>query len=317
MSQGFLGYIGVAKETTWGTAVAATDYTELFSENVAETIDRFELKNAHGRFQEPDDAAGLVRVGGDIVVPGYPVILGQLLKGVMNSVSGSVVLSGSLWTSRFVSTKSEFSAAAPAQPYTLELFRDVGSSFQAVGACISRLQMACAPNQPLRLTASVLAKAATLIAKTTPTFVSSPANPFTFDTCSVQIGGAASALCEAFAVSIDNQFDGIPTLNNSTAIGQIKRRGFQMIRVSGTLDFPDVLEYLDFKNQAEQNFVFSFTKADSFQLVIDLPRVVYDAYPVGIPGKDRLTVQFSGIARFKTTSDTSADFRLTSTRSNY
>ena len=59
------------------------------------------------------------------------------------------------------------------------------------------------------------------------------------------------------------------------------------------------------------------SETDSFQFVIDLPRVVYDAYPVGVPGKDRLTVQFSGIARFKTTSDTSADFRLTSTRSNY
>jgi len=40
-AQGHLGFFGMAKETNWGTAVAATDYVELLSEGLSTGIDRF------------------------------------------------------------------------------------------------------------------------------------------------------------------------------------------------------------------------------------------------------------------------------------
>lgn len=317
MSQGFLGFVGIGKESQWGTAVSATDYTELFSENIGLTKDRYELKNAHGRFFEPDDAAGLDRVAGDLVVPGFPIVAGQLLRGALNTMSASVVLSGMLWTTRFITTKSEFAAGVPSQPFTFEVFRDVTSSFQYSGVLVNRLQIAVAPNQPLRLSANVLAKAAALMTKSSPTFVSSPTYPFTFDAASIQVGGSATARLEAMTITIDNQLDGIPALNNTSQIARIQRRGFQMVRVQGTYNFEDVAEFLDFKNQTERAMVLSFTKADSFAVVFDMPRVVYTAFAPNIAGKERLTVQFDGMARFSTTSDLALDCRLTCTKSNF
>ncbi len=316
-AQGFLGFIGFAQEATWGTPVAATDYTEAFSENVTLTKERFDLKNLSGSYAEPDDAVGLDRVAGDISVPGYPTILGHMLKSVFNTVSGSTVLSGFLYRTDFITTTSEFSATAASQPYTLEIFRDVTSSNQYAGCIVNRLQMAIAPNAPLRLTASVIGKSAALIAKTTPTFTGSPLAPFTFDTCSVSIGGSASARLENATVTVDNLLTGTPALNASAQIARIRRSAAQIVTISGQFDFTDVAEYQDFVNQTERAVKLTMTKASSFQFVIEMPRMVYTAFPLGVPGKDRLVVSFEGKARYLTSSAVAVSCQLTTTRSNF
>jgi hypothetical protein len=316
-AQGFLGHVGFGKETTWGTAVAVTDYAEIMNESLRESIDRYEVKNVTGRFHEPDDVAGLHRIGGDIVLAGHPLPLGVMLKAAMNTLSGSVVLSGFLWNNRFVSTKSEFAYGVPSQPYTIEVYRDVTSSHRYAGCVLDRLVMALAPNQDLRVTTSCLGKTGTLLTRSTPTFPSSSVEPFMFDSASVHLGGSATARIEALNVTIDNQLEGVPALNNSNEIASIRRRGHQMIRVAGTMDFADVAEFMDWKNQTERALKLSLFKGQSFQFVIDIPRFIYTSYPVGISGRERQTIGFDGRARFLTSSDVAADFQLTNTKSNY
>ncbi len=316
-SQGFLGFIGLAKESTWGTAVGATDYAEAFSENVSLTKERFDLKNLSGTYGEPDDAVGLDRVAGEVVVPGYPTILGMLLKSVFNTISQTTVLSGFLYRTDFITTTSEFSAAAASQPLTLEIFRDVTSSHQYTGCVVNRLQMAIAPNAPLRVTASVIGQAANIIAKTAHTFPGSPLAPFTFDTCSVSIGGSATARMENSTVTVDNLLTGTPALNASALIARIRRSAAQVVTISGQFDFTDLTEYNDFVAQTERAIKFTMTKASSFQFVIEMPRVVYTAFPMGVPGKGRLVVSFEGKARYLTSSALAISCALTTTKSNF
>ncbi len=316
-AQGHLGYIGIAKEAAFGTAVAATDYFEIMSTNLTESIDRFPTRNAFGGFYEPDDYAGARRVAGNLVMFGHPVSLGLLLKAAMNTISGSAVLSGFLHTSRFITVKSDFSNLIAGQPHTLEVHHDVTSSHQFIGAVCNRLQLSLAPNQDLRVTADWIAQAGGLIAKTSPTFPGSPTDPFTFDSASLSIGGSATARWEAFNLTVDNNFDGILALNASNQIIRVRRRGPQTVRISGVLDFIDVAEYLDFKNQTERQIQMTLTRANSFRLLIDAPRFVYTTFPTGIPGRDRLTVGVDGIARYNTTSAVAIDIGLTTTKSNY
>lgn len=316
-AQGFLGFIGLAKEVTWGTAVAATDYSEAFSENVTLSKDRFDLKNMSGTYAAPDDAVGLDRVAGQIVVPGYPTVLGMLLKGALNTVSGTIVSSGLLYRTDFISTTSEFSSTAPSQPYTLEIFRDVTSSNQYAGCIVNQLQLKISPNLPLELTASFIGQSAGLIAKTTPTFTGSPLAPFTFDTCSASIGGSGNARLENATVTINNNLNGIPALNASALIARVRRSQQQMVEISGQFDFTDATEYQDFVNQTERAIKLTMTKANSFQFVVEMPRVVYTAFPLGVSGKDRLTVSFTGKARYLTSSGLAISCQLTTTRSNW
>ena len=281
------------------------------------SIDRFPTRNVFGGFYEPDDYAGARRVTGSIVHAAHPVSLGHLLKAVFNNSSISTVLSGFLYTANFTSTKSEFADGVPRQPYTLEINRNVTSSHRYAGALCSKLTMALAPNQDLRITADWLAQARTLLTATTPTYPGSSVDPFTFDTCSISLGGSANARFEAFTMSIDNGLEGILALNNANQIARIRSRDVQMIRISGTLDFTDVAEEQDFINQTERVMNPSLTRAQSFQLIMNIPRLVYTAFPTGISGRGRLTVGFQGTARYQASSLSSVGMQLTTIKSNY
>jgi hypothetical protein len=316
-AQGHLGFLGLGKEGSWGTAVAATDYVELMSEGISTTRDRFPTRNIYAGFYEADDYAGMFRSAGSTVQDGNPVSIGHLLKAVFNNSSVSVIASGALWALNFTGTHSEFADGVPRQPYTLEVNRDVTSSFQYSGAIANKLTMALAPNQGLRTTVEWIAKSRSLIAKTTPTFVSSPVDPFTFDTASISLGGSATARIEALTVAIDNRLEGIPALNNSNTIARVRAIGPQMIRISGTLDFVDVTEEEDFVSQTERALVLNLTRADSFSMRIDAPRFVYSAFPVGMSGPGRQTISFDGIARYLQSSLAAIGVQLTTTKSNF
>ncbi len=316
-AQGTLGFVGMGKETTMGTRVAATDYFEILSENLTLGIDRFPVKNAFGGFYEPDDYAGARRSAGEIVMAAHPVTMGVMLKAAMNTISGAAVLSGFLHRSRFISTKSEFADGVPSQPYSIEVHRDVGSSHSYAGGVCNRIVFGLGGNQEMRLTAAFLAKTAGLIAKTTPTFVTSPLDPFTWDTASLSIGGAATSRVEQLTIEINNNFDGILALNASNEVARFRRRGPQEVRISGVLDFVDVAEYQDFVNQNEQQLRLNLTRANSFNILFDAPRFVYTTFPTAIAGRDRLTVGFNGMARYSTSSGLAIDIGLTTTKSNY
>lgn len=317
MAYGMIGHVGIGKETSWGSAVAVTDYIEALSENLSLTLERYETKNIYGGYYEPDDATGTKRVAGDLVFAGHPVSIGHFLKGVMGVNSGSVVLSGFLFRNDFTFSKAEFSNESPTPPYTFEIFRDVTSSFRYDGVVVSRLAMSLAPNQDLRCTAGLIGRSASVVAKTTPTFPSSPIYPFAFDTASMQIAGAGVSTFNGLNLVLDNQLEGIPLMNGSAVVARMRRRGPQMLGMSGTLEFDNLTEYNNFVNQTEQVMKLTLSRTASFQLVIDIPRFVYTAYPMGMPGRERLTVSFEGKARYHTGSAQTAMLSLTTTNSTY
>lgn len=320
-AQGTVGFVGIGKESTWGTPVAATDYFEIMSENLTLGIDRFPTRNAFGGFYEPRDYAGVRRNTGDLVMFGHPVSVGHLLKACFNTISQTTVLSGFLWRSQFSTVKSEFvdgaSAIIPSVPYTLEVHRDVTSSQRYDGAVCSRLSFSLAPNQDLRVTAGWVAQGFSNIARSTPTFPGSSRDPFTFDTASVSIDGVANAYFEAFNLTINNNLNGIPALNNSNEIARIRRGGDQNVRVGGTLAFETITELQDFVNQTDRQLKLNLFRANSFNITFDLPSFNYTAFPLGIPGRDRLLVNFDGMGQYNVGSGLAIDIGLTTIKSNY
>jgi hypothetical protein len=116
---------------------------------------------------------------------------------------------------------------------------------------------------------------------------------------------------------IDNQLEGIAVLNNSNEIIKIRRKGPQLVRLSGNIGFDNLTEFNNFINQTEQRIFVNFFKASSFNLLIDMPRVVYTAFPLGIGGRERLMASFEGTARFHTGSNQAIQIDLTNTKSNY
>lgn len=299
---GMLGHIGIGKETTWGTGVAVTDYVESLSESVVTNIERFETRNIYAGIYEPDDSPGLNRHEGDIVFAVSPRNVGHFLNGCLGVSSPAVVLSGFLYTNAFTPTQTIATSLVPLPSYTLEVFRPgasaLSSSSRYAGAVISKLAFNLKPNQDLRCTASVIAQARTGITKTTASFPASPTQFFTWDVASVALAGAAYDRFGELNIEFDNQLEGVSLLDGSNTITRIRRTGAQMVRIGGSLEFEDFTDYNSFLSATEQALKVTLSRASSFQMVFDVPRMIYTAYPVTIGGRGRLSVNFEGMARY-------------------
>lgn len=317
MTYGFAGYLGLAKETTWGTPVAAASYFEALSESLVSTLARFQIKNiVGGAMYEPDDETGLYTHEGNIVAAAHPQVVGHFLRGCFGIQSTSVVLSGFLFKHDYYPILADAGSANALPPYTLEIFRDVTSSEQFAGVNFGSIDFEAAPNQDLRMTVKAIAKSKLFIARSVPvgsiaSFPTSPTGVFKFDTASISVAGAADDSYASFKVSYDNQIQGVATLNGSTSISRIRRSGPQLVRISGSIEFTDITDALNFENQTEQRFTLSFTKANSFSLVFDMPRVVFSTFPRQMSGRDRIMVPFEGIGRFHTGSQNAIKVSLT------
>lgn len=313
---GMMGHVGWAKESSGGVAVAAATYIEALSEGFARTQDRLEVTNIGGRLSRPDTYRGANHVAGDLSFAVDPVTFGSFLQAAFGP--GSLTTSGSLYTHSFKPpTDSAWDHRFACQPLTFEIFRDVGSSQQYAGMNLNTMNIMAAFNQELRAETSWIGIAESDIAKTSPTFISDPVDPFGFDTASISIAGAASAIVEGFTIGINNNLEGFGTLRNSRDAYKIRRTDFATPTLEMTIGFEDITDYLRFKNETEVAVVANFFRASSYSMAIDMPRVIYTAHPTGVSGRGRQTVQITGEVRYHTGSAAAMEVRLKTTTSSY
>lgn len=321
--QAVLGYVGIAKQQSFGESISPSNLDSFFkaySESLTIAYDRIEIANiTDARPLEPDDMAGVRRINGDLVVAGDPVTIGHLLNGALGQGSKTitVVVSGVLWETAWMPSTTEVFSLSPQPLYNIHVFRDVTSASVFIDTCINRLQLGIQINQDLRATAGLLARDHAYATNVTPTIVSSPTFPFAFDRAEISIDGAVSGLLTGLTVTLDNQLESVATIVNTQTITRYRRRGPVQVRVAGTMIYEDQRELTAFLNQTERRFVVTFTRPASFRLILDMPRVVYDTFPVGMAGREFITVGFTGIARVHQGSGTPISVRLTTTKSNY
>lgn len=302
MAYGMQGYMGIGKETTWGTPVTAGSFIEMMSEGLTVAIDRFDTRNIFNGIAEPDDVTGLVRVEGDTVMAANPETLGLLLNAALGGATTTSV-TATYWNHVFQCRGSDVSSLSPLQPYTVEIFRDVTSAQQYAGCVASQLTLACQPNQDLRATVNWLGKSAlnkSRVAVASVLFPTSPGAPFTWDTCSISVGGTGTDLIESFTLEINNNLEAVSALNASNTVARIQRTNPVSTMLSGQMSFTDISAYQDFINQTERAFTINFTRAGSFSCLISLPRCVYTTFPLGMAGRNRITVGFEAKARVPT-----------------
>lgn len=319
MAYGMQGYMGIGKETTWGTAVSAGSFMELMSEGVTMALDRFDTRNIFNGLAEPDDTTGLIRVEGDTVIPGNPEALGILFNAALGGTASTSV-TAAYWTHVFQARGSDISSLTPLQPYTVEIFRDVTSAQQYAGCVAGQLTLACQPNQDLRATINWLGKSMlnkSRVAVASVLFPTTPGQPFTWDTCSISIGGTGSDLLESFTLEINNNLEAVSALNASNTVARIQRTNPVTTMLSGQMSFTNIDAYLDFVNQTERAFTINFTKAGSFSCLISLPRCVYTTFPLGMAGRNRITVGFEAKARVPTGSLSAVAITLKNNTSAY
>ncbi len=308
MPQGANGHVGIAKEVTWGTAVAATDYIPLISESLTESIEQIADESIKASRFENKSIPGQIEVKGDIVAEVRPTSIGYLLRSAL----GAVTVTGTgTYTHTFTPASTAFDPDCFLPPYTLEVNRDHPQAWQYAGAVVNSLQFAFGAKQKLlRATAGIIAKNATLITKTTPNFEA--AAPFTWDQAAVQLGGTAFARLEDFGLKLDNKMAGIFLLSGDRNIDKLYPDGRSTADADLTMDIIDMAQYNAFKASTDQTLTVTFT-AGTNVLKFTLPNLRYIDYPVNIGGPGRIAVKVKG----KVFVDNTFKIELTNSKTSY
>lgn len=324
MPFGQIAHLGIGKETTWGTPVAASDYLPLISEGLNKDIEQVISQAKKGIVDEPASFEGLHTIGGDVSAEVHPGSIGHLLRaafGAPVTTQPDGVGSPTVYQHVFTPVQDNFAADCALPPYSLEVHRDLASAFQYAGALTNDLNLSFGTDTKImQASASIIAKALALITKTTPSFETT--DPFRWHQAVINIGGSASNDIQTLSFGITNSLEGKPTLNGTKEISRIKRNGVRAFPVSLTFDLTDLTEFNRFLNQTEVATTIVLTGAAidgsyDYKLSVDIPKLRYTAFPINVGGAEQLTVAATGTAKYDAASSYGMKVTLINTTVSY
>lgn len=318
MGYGVKAHFGISAQQSFGTATSSFEFLPIISETLVTNIEQLVEEGMRGRFEEGDTQEGLLTVEGDIVFEPTPIMFGHILRGVTGIASGTITGSHYTWTYNPPQTDFDLMTALP--PYTLELHRDVGSTWVFTDAIFNSLTLEVTGNAIVKATVGVMAKVSSLSTKNTPTFLTE--DPYMWSATSVSIAGTANAEMESLTFSWENNIEGVDLLDNTALITKFKRTGFRNFNLSGVLNYDTQVEYNAFRNATLQKVVINIagTSVDSgvnSELRIDMPSLKYTSYPVNADGPGRMSASWEGVAKYNAGSASAIELTLVNTRENY
>jgi hypothetical protein len=313
--------LGIQKQNSFGTTLVTSMLKVPF---VTQGLDRTEDEvfdpALQGRFDRPDPLPGFIEGGGDIPISGNPLTIGLFLEAVLGQRATAIV--GSVYQHTFDPRTTHFDADySSLQPYSIAA--DVGelntNSLFLYSDCIfNTLEISQNVGEPLAMTAGIVARDATFIAK--PTFTSYVGNvtPIMFNTFSLSLDGAGIDRMENFSISINNNVAGAKRLNNTRYAARLMRDGFFEVDFNATIDFSNA-DWLKFKANSTFEIIAyweglsSISSGYNESLKITLPKCKIKAYPTGVGGPGVVTVPMTGIAYFHSGSLNAIEAILTNT----
>lgn len=318
MAYGQIGHIGISAQQSFGTATNSFEYFPIVNESLTTGIEQLIEEGMRARFEEGQTHEGLLTVAGDVVFEPHPIAIGHLLRGFTGQASSTLVDSVTTW--EFFPKQSDFDDNTAVPPYTLEVYRDIGSAWQFTDSVVNALTFEITAGSIVRCTASLLCRVSSLTPKSTPSFPEG--DPFIWDAASLSIGGAANSDVEAITITYENNLEGVPFLDTTKLHGKYKRTGFRNFSLSATFDLASQAEYNAFRAQNERNFILtltgaSITSSQDNVLKFDMPKVRYTAFPVNMGGPGRITVSAEGACKYDTTSLYALNTTMTNTREAY
>ena len=322
MGYGIGGYLTLEKQTTFGSPVASSPvYVPFVSENLIENKNMLTVENLKNLYDSPNDVEGVNNVTGDIVFEPHPIYLGHFLRGVLTAGTVTSTLVTSSYTHEFLPAQAEFAENCTLPPYTITLYKNVGSAYTIADGLIHTLAIEMVAGEIVKCTATVHGRAYTKSGKNTPSYIA--ADPFTWNQVSLQVGGSANDVFESATVTIANPIEGIVALNGSTNEARLLRNDFRTITIEGDQSFENQAQEAKFRDQSLQSFKFTVTgatvgtAADINQLTLDMPDVKYTTYSYPIAGPGRITAAYEAKAQYDTTSSYALRTTLQNTAASY
>lgn len=321
MAFGTGGFVAISKQNSFGASTASWHYIPVINESLTTKIEDLIEESIQNRFEEGTSHQGLISVEGDIVMEAHPVLVGHFLRAALGPSSFSNVLSGYVYSNIFPPTQEDWEPKCTLPAYTIQVFRDVDSSYQFTDAVVNALTLDINAGAFSRVTASIIARTSSLMNPSTTSYQTTP--PWAWDAASISIGGSANADIETLTLKVENSVEGVSTLDATKRWSRILRNGFRKFSLSGTMDFLNQDEYKAFRAGSEQQFTINLkdtTEVSSGyynEMKIDIPSLRYATYEAAIGGPSRIQANFEGNAKYNSGSGRAMLITLQNSQGGY
>jgi len=304
-------FIGVNKETVYGTGVGPSGATESFlflSESLKSDRPLVPVPNISAAYLDVNQKfQGAQIVDGDVeVAVAYEGMENLLLHafGELNNTSSGA--SGSFSRNFDLAKKGRWkSATSPS--LSLHVSRGVVGSgatnptlFSYSGILIDSFQFSCGRDQPLKLRLSLFGRSETLqVSSATPGFPTAPIANFT--ECTVT-WGATVIPCTDFSVDSNRNLDrdrvfAGRTFAEEAPMGQYASRASMSSEWDGEKRVGTATMYADYLAQTPRELMFRFVSTNTipgtsikYQFVLSLPNAIIATYPANVQGRGRVLV---------------------------
>jgi len=319
MAEGVLGFLAISKQNSFGTSTASWNFIPIISESLVTTIEQQRRGSIVGRTAEGIASTGVERNAGDISLEPHQLHLGHLLRGVFgqSSTVATSVAAFNDFTHEFIPRNAKFDSKAMLPPYTIQVHRDVTSSFQYTDALFTRLELTVQGNALVNVKVGVMARTNSIMAASTATFTEP--TPWAWNVASVSIGGTAVDFIENLTIVIEQPVEGVVMLDATTRVNRFVRSGPTTVRVNGRVDFQDLTEFAAFKAQTQRRLLLSLAPAVSSgpSMTVDVPSLLYTTFPAQIGGPNRIGVDFQASGEYNVASSYALRVTLTNTVASY
>lgn len=321
MAFGTDGYIGISKQESYSVATSAYHWMPFVSEGITDAIEVLMEETIRDRYDEPPTIEGLTTVEGDIAFELNPIDSGLLWYAACGQASSTALQSGYVFQHEFLPIQTRFDSNLALQPVCMHIYRGVDEAFEYMDGQLSSIEFNLAAGALAKLSTTWICRTSSLRTALTASY-HTDTQAFAWHAASISMAGTGITDYEEINVSINNALEGVSLIDGTKVYSRIHRNGFREVRVSGTIDLPDLNEYDQFRSQSERQLILTLTGDEvrsgyNESFVINIPKFRYETFPVNIGGPGRITVGFAGRAIYHTGSGCSIKMTMVNTLASY
>lgn len=355
MPSGTGGQLALTKSNSLYLSVQSVDRWHNFvSESVEHTLAELEEGAITGYKDAPPSHKGLDSAAGDVVLEPDPNALGDWMRAVFGQSSGTILTeAGSTGANsqsmgagrpvmrhRFLPIQTAFDEKSFLPPYTMMIYKDLGSAFFYHGMCAYGMEFTVAANALVGATVNLMARKVERLARTSSISALTKiagSKPWIWDQASVQVSSGQVGLgnlvsntnFESIALGMQIPVEGVVLLDGTKYNAEYQVNDFRRVSINGTLSFRSQEEYDAFTAYENRSLRLTVRDTSSASLLgnpasayyptiqFDIPQMKYLSWSTPIGGPNRLQTTYTGKAERDPTSLYMIEAFLTNVTSTY
>jgi len=330
MSYGAQAKVGFARQTNPGSYVIATSVPGSYhamgfvSHDIGLEKDEVISQNLIGRFEQGASYSGASKVNGTIEFEATPRNLLTAL-GLAATHAPAVANSGSLRNWTFLPNTADYDSSYIKAPWSMySQFSDSNSADLFYDMQVGQLDFVISQGQFTRGRLQVVGgnRVATGVGSANIVPDASDAGRlFPWNVASISYGGAALQTASDITVSLNENIDGLYTINGSLAPFKYTRTGFREVTVNGTFYMTDRSMLNNFTSETQARLLITLVSTIAAvqsgyynTLTIDVPQLKVTAFKPAVSGPGEVSIPFTGRGVIDPTSSYALQFTLINTR---